>query len=88
MNSRAILECELRTRIRAVAYPVGDRQAYTGKTCSIARAVGYEFGFNFLRYANRFPLGDALDIGRLAVDSDIGPFGIKARACFPKFYSN
>jgi peptidoglycan/xylan/chitin deacetylase (PgdA/CDA1 family) len=87
-DSRAILESELRTTIRAVAYPVGDRLAYTGETCDIARAVGYELGFNFLRHANRFPLSDALDIGRLAVDSNIGALGIKSRACFPKLYSN
>lgn len=87
-NSRAVLEGELREPIRAVAYPVGDHTAYTAETCRIAREVGYELGFNFLRQTNRFPVRDALDIGRLAVDYDTCPARLMSRVCFPKVFSN
>jgi peptidoglycan/xylan/chitin deacetylase (PgdA/CDA1 family) len=87
-DSRDVLEGELGTPVRSVAYPVGDATAYTAETCRAAREVGYELGFNFLRLPNRFPLGDALDLGRLGVDSDISAFGVKSRACFPRVYAN
>lgn len=87
-NSRAVLEGELGTRVRAVAYPVGVPSAYTAETCRIAQAVGYEFGFSFMRHANRFPLADAMNIGRFPVDSDIGAFELRSRTCFPGFYFN
>ncbi len=84
--SRSVLQAELRTPVRAVAYPVGVPSAYTPETCRIARAVGYELGFSFMRHANRFPLTDPLDLGRFPVDSDIGAFELKSRTCFPGFY--
>jgi peptidoglycan/xylan/chitin deacetylase (PgdA/CDA1 family) len=87
-DSRAVLEGELRAPVRSVAYPVGDRTAYTAETCQAAREVGYELGFNFLRRPSRFPLTDALDIGRFGVDSDVSAFGVKSRACFPGAYAN
>jgi peptidoglycan/xylan/chitin deacetylase (PgdA/CDA1 family) len=87
-DSRAVLEGELRTRVRAVAYPVGDRSAYTGETCRIAQGLGYELGFNFMRHANRFPVNDALDIGRLAVDYDTSTVRLVSRACFPGVFSD
>jgi peptidoglycan/xylan/chitin deacetylase (PgdA/CDA1 family) len=87
-NSRTVLESELREPIRAVAYPVGDHTAYTAETCRIAREVGYELGFNFQRRTNRFPVHDALDIGRLAVDYDTCTARLMSRVCFPKVFSN
>lgn len=87
-TSRAVLESELREPIRAVAYPVGDHTAYTAETCRIAREVGYELGFNFQRHTNRFPVHDALDIGRLAVDYGTCTARLMARVCFPKVFSN
>jgi peptidoglycan/xylan/chitin deacetylase (PgdA/CDA1 family) len=88
MDSRAVLEGELREPIRAVAYPVGDHTAYTAETCRIAREVGYELGFNFRRHANRFPVHEALDIGRLAVDYDTCTTRLMSRVCFPKVFAN
>jgi len=88
VNSRAVLEGELGSPVRAVAYPVGDRTAYTAETCRIAREVGYELGFSFLRHANRFPVHDALDIGRLAVDYDTCTARLRSRVCFPKVFAN
>jgi peptidoglycan/xylan/chitin deacetylase (PgdA/CDA1 family) len=88
VNSRAVLEGELREPIRAVAYPVGDHTAYTAETCRIAREVGYELGFNFRRHANRLPVHNALDIGRFAVDYDTSSARLKSRVCFPRVFVN
>src|SRR5947209_5482571 len=79
-SSRAILEGELGAPVRAVSYPVGVPSAYTPETCRIARAVGYELGFSFMRHTNRFPIADAMNIGRFPVDSDIGARELRSRA--------
>jgi peptidoglycan/xylan/chitin deacetylase (PgdA/CDA1 family) len=86
--SKEILEEKLRSRIVAVAYPVGARSAYSDETCRLAREAGYGLGFNFLRRTNRFPIEDALDIARFAVDDDMSAPSVKAMACFPKVFAS
>jgi peptidoglycan/xylan/chitin deacetylase (PgdA/CDA1 family) len=86
-RSKEILESALGTPVTAVAYPVGSRSAYDDETCALAAATGYRLGFNFLRRNNPFPLPRPLDVGRLAVDENIGLGGLKALACFPSLFT-
>ena len=53
-RSREILQQELRIRCDALAYPVGNRDSYTGETQSIAQEAGYRAAFSFHGGAN-FP---------------------------------
>ena len=51
-RSRQIVENELAIRCDTLAYPVGNRDSYTGETCAIARETGYRAAFSFHGGAN------------------------------------
>ncbi|HJZ56524.1 MAG TPA: polysaccharide deacetylase family protein, partial [Gemmataceae bacterium] len=86
-RSKEVLEGVLGERVTAVAYPVGSRSAYTADTCAAAGALGYRFGFNFLRKTNPLPLGNPLDINRLAVSNNPGRSALKSMTCFPRLFA-
>ena len=86
-RSKKILEGTLGEPVTAVAYPVGSAAAYTRETCEIAKCLGYRLGFNFRRHVNRLPLTNALDIGRLAVFSDMDRATLRSIACFPRLFA-
>jgi peptidoglycan/xylan/chitin deacetylase (PgdA/CDA1 family) len=85
-ESKAILEAELRAPITSIAYPVGSHSAYTPETCGLAKDMGYRLGFNFRRRNNRLPLSQPLDIGRLAVNWNVAPRGLRSMICFPRVF--
>ncbi len=87
-TSKEILEEKLGAGVTAIAYPVGARTSYTEETCRLAREAGYCLGFNFLRRVNRFPVTDALDLARFAIDDDMSAPSIKAMTCFPKVFAS
>ena len=82
-QSKQQLEQHLGRRICAIAYPVGDRSAYTATTCRLAREAGYTLGFNFARHINPLPLTDPMDIGRLAVGGNPARRQMQEMACYP-----
>ena len=53
-TSRAILQEQLGVEVDTVAYPVGNRRAFTDETKQIAQQVGYRAAFSFYGGAN-FP---------------------------------
>jgi peptidoglycan/xylan/chitin deacetylase (PgdA/CDA1 family) len=52
-TSKEILERELGTRVRSVAYPFGGRGHFGPDSMSVASECGYELGFSFRGGANR-----------------------------------
>jgi peptidoglycan/xylan/chitin deacetylase (PgdA/CDA1 family) len=87
-TSKEILEAELRTQVRAVAYPVGSRTAYSAETCEIANSLGYTLGFNFLRRVNTLPLSKPLDLNRLAVAESVSLWSLRSTICFPRLFTD
>ena len=86
-ESRSILEYQLRSRVTAIAYPVGAEFAYTEETCQLARKAGYEVGFSFMRHINRFPLRRRMIMGRLGIDDDMDVDSLRKVTCFPSLFS-
>jgi len=81
--SKSILEERLKAPVKAVAYPVGSRSAFTPETCTLAKSVGYELGFSFRRHQNALPLSAPYEIGRFAVDGEMTPARFRSLVAFP-----
>lgn len=87
-TSKEILERQLGEPITAVSYPVGSAATYTPETCKIAGEVGFELGFTFRPHSNPLPLKSPLEIGRFAVDADMGTGALRSMTCFPRLFGN
>lgn len=69
-ESRAILERELGTQTRTLAYPVGIRTAFTGETQRIASEAGYEASFSFYGGINPREQICPTDLRRTSLETD------------------
>jgi peptidoglycan/xylan/chitin deacetylase (PgdA/CDA1 family) len=85
-TSKEILEQQLGEPITAVSYPVGSSNSYTSETCNIAGEVGFKLGFTFRPHPNSMPIKEPLEIGRLAVDEDMGIGALRSMTCFPRLF--
>jgi peptidoglycan/xylan/chitin deacetylase (PgdA/CDA1 family) len=68
MMSRDRLRSELGTSVEALAYPVGDRRAFSTLTKRLAYELGYRVGFSYYGGANRTGKVNPYDIRRVAVE--------------------
>lgn len=85
--SKDILDSQLRTTVTSVAYPEGNKWAYTDETFQVARRLGYEMGFNYMGQTNPFPPVNRFEIDRLAVAGDVSAAGLRSLVCFPDPFS-
>ena len=69
VESKQILESRLGREVRAVAYPVGSRGAFSEVTKRLGRESGYRVGFSFYGGVNWPGSKDLMDIRRCAVDA-------------------
>jgi peptidoglycan/xylan/chitin deacetylase (PgdA/CDA1 family) len=78
-ESKRILEAELKTEIRALAYPYGWPGAFDETTLRLAREVGYGLAFSSVEGVNRPAATDAFAIARLGVGFADSPVLLRAR---------
>ncbi len=71
-ESRTRLEHALGHPVRALAYPVGSRDAFTDETRRLARETGYEAAFSFYGGTNPPAPVDPWDLRRVGVQYDLG----------------
>jgi peptidoglycan/xylan/chitin deacetylase (PgdA/CDA1 family) len=85
--SKDILEGQLKTKVTSVAYPEGNKWAYSDETFAVARRLGYEVGFSYRGHTNPLPLTNRFEIGRLAVACNMNGPALRSLACFPGQFS-
>lgn len=82
--SKNILEKELGTAIRSIAYPVGNYQHFSEKTMSIASRCGYDIAFSFntgVNYPNEL---EPYNIKR--TEPPLNEMQLAATSLFPKIF--
>jgi len=66
VESKKVIEANTGARVRALAYPVGSRSAFTRTTMRLALEAGYEAAFSFFGGVNIPPSCEMTNIRRLA----------------------
>lgn len=70
LRSRAAIQAALGSGVRALAYPVGARDSYTGETQRIAKEAGYDLAFSFHGGARKFHKGRRFEVPRMEASTD------------------
>jgi len=73
-RSKEILERQLDRPVRAVAYPVGERQFLVPETEEIARRLGFDVGFTYLTGVNTWGRINNFAVSRVAATEDLSSF--------------
>jgi peptidoglycan/xylan/chitin deacetylase (PgdA/CDA1 family) len=81
-GSRAKLEEELGTPVRAISYPVGGAVRRASGIRRAVREAGYELGFSNATGVNAFAL-DALDVKRVSLDMEISDAFFRTMLALP-----
>jgi peptidoglycan/xylan/chitin deacetylase (PgdA/CDA1 family) len=84
-GSREVLEGQLGERVRAIAYPVGERVGKAPEIRAAIHAAGYELGFSSGTGVNDVWSFDPLDARRLSLDVNQSPAQFLATLAIPGF---
>lgn len=84
-QSKRILETELKTEVRSVAYPVGGYAHFTPETQQLAGECGYRIGYSFATGPNRWGQIQEFDVRRVSAPLS-KPF-LVAKANVPGFFA-
>lgn len=68
-QSKQCLEQYLGCDIDAVAYPVGQSNAFNNEICEMTEKLGYKVGFTFTNAVNDLPINNRYKVSRLGIDN-------------------
>ena len=87
VESRSIIENELKHPVDCIAYPVGTKSAFNAKVEGLAMQAGYRLGFSYISGINELPIQKYFNLKRLHVERYTSLPLFKSMLAFPRLMS-
>jgi peptidoglycan/xylan/chitin deacetylase (PgdA/CDA1 family) len=87
IDSKQTIESITKKECRTIAYPVGERNAFTEKVQEVSEAAGYEYGLSYISGNNKSKDLKKYSLARLHVERYTNHEEFKLMLYFPEIYS-